>query len=103
MNDPMWDLADLSVEAGFNAAQDEEMLLGYFQSAPSEDSLGRFEVYKAMCDLLWTLWGLIQHVNENPAEDFYAYALNRFHRCRRQMSQPNFQNHVRSIGSETRK
>jgi hypothetical protein len=31
-------------------------------------------IYKAMCDLLWTLWGLIQHANGNPADDFRAYA-----------------------------
>mgnify|MGYP003893009411 CR=1 FL=1 len=31
--------------------------------------------YKAMCDLLWTLWGVIQHANGNPADDFWAYAV----------------------------
>jgi hypothetical protein len=41
--------------------------------------------YKAMCDLLWTLWGLIQHAKGNPADDFWAYATNRFERCRRLM------------------
>ena len=30
MNDPMWDLGDLSVEAGFSDAQDEEMIAAYF-------------------------------------------------------------------------
>jgi len=29
-------------------------------------------IYKAMCDLLWTLWGLIQHANKNPVDDFWA-------------------------------
>ena len=30
MNDPMWDLGDLSVEGGFDEAQDEAMLAAYF-------------------------------------------------------------------------
>jgi thiamine kinase-like enzyme len=54
-------------------------------------------VYKAMCDLLWTLWGLIQHANQNPADDFRAYALNRFDRCRTLMASPRFATHLRAI------
>lgn len=32
MNDPLWDLGDLSVEAGFTDAQDMEMLRSYSQT-----------------------------------------------------------------------
>jgi thiamine kinase-like enzyme len=81
MNDPMWDLGDLSVEARFDAGADEAMLLAYFGGPPSAFDRGRMVIYKAMCDLLWTLWGLIQLANANPAEDFAAYASNRFRRC----------------------
>jgi hypothetical protein len=47
-------------------------------------------IYKAMCDLLWTLWGLIQHAHRNPADDFWAYAINRFERCRALMGSSEF-------------
>lgn len=67
MNDPLWDLRDLSVEAGFDAAQDEEMMRAYFGGEPRSAERGRFVIYKAMCDLLWTLWGLIQLANNNPS------------------------------------
>ena len=97
MNDPMWDLGDLSVEAGFDPAQDEEMIWAYFGGVPRPDELGRVVIYKAMCDLLWTLWGLIQHANENPVDDFMAYALNRFHRCRALMADPDFAAHVKAV------
>ncbi len=40
MNDPMWDLGDLSVEAGFDADQDEEMLRAYFGGAASASTAG---------------------------------------------------------------
>ncbi len=97
MNDPMWDLGDLSVEAGFDAAQEEEMLLAYFGGAPSAAERGRMVIYKAMCDLLWTLWGLIQLANKNPADDFRAYADNRFARCRALMETPDFSRHIAAV------
>jgi thiamine kinase-like enzyme len=99
MNDPMWDLGDLSVEGGFDAAQDEELLLGYFGAPPRADERGRMVIYKAMCDLLWTLWGLIQHANGNPADDFWAYANNRFARCRALMATPDFARHVAAVAA----
>lgn len=97
MNDPMWDLGDLSVEGGFDEAQDNELLEAYFGGPPNSADRGRMVVYKAMCDLLWTLWGLIQVANENPVEDFRAYADERFARCKLLMSQPVFAQHVSAI------
>lgn len=97
MNDPLWDLGDLSVEAGFDAAQDREMMEAYCGGAPSAALVGRMVLYKALCDLLWTLWGLIQHANGNPADDFWAYALNRFARCQRLMRDPAFDGHVAAV------
>ena len=94
MNDPLWDLGDFSVEAGFNAEQDREMMEAYFGRAPTDFETGRMVLYKAMCDLLWTLWGLIQHANKNPVDDFWAYAINRFERCKKLMNDPSFKGHV---------
>ncbi len=97
MNDPMWDLGDLSVEAGFDESQEAEMMAAYFDGAPPGALWGRMVIYKAMCDLLWTLWGLIQHTNENPVDDFWAYAVNRFERCKRLMAEPDFATHLTAI------
>lgn len=83
MNDPLWDLGDLSVEAGMTAAEDAEMMAAYFGRPPTDAELGRLVIYKAMCDLLWTLWGLIQLADDNPAEDFWAYATGRLHAAKR--------------------
>ncbi len=98
MNDPMWDLGDLSVEGGFSDEQDLEMLTAYFGTDPSPRNYGRMVIYKAMCDLLWTLWGMIQHANKNPADDFQAYAMNRFSRCKRLMASSDFARHLKNIG-----
>jgi len=97
MNDPLWDLGDFSVEAGFAAHHDREMLEAYFGRSPTAFEEGRMTLYKAMCDLLWTLWGLIQHANGNTADDFWAYATNRFERCRRLMNDPEFKTHIAAV------
>lgn len=97
MNDPMWDLGDVSVEGGFDAAQDEALLAAYFGGPASAADRGRMVLYKAMCDLLWTLWGLIQHANGNPVDDFWAYAVNRFERCKRLMAEPDFARHLAAV------
>jgi hypothetical protein len=46
---------------------------------------------------LWTLWGIIQHVNQNPADDFWAYAVNRFERCKILMGSPDFGTHLQAV------
>jgi thiamine kinase-like enzyme len=96
-NDPMWDLGDLSVEAEFGPEQEEAMMHAYFDGPPPAAQLGRMVLYKAMCDLLWTLWGVIQHANGNPAEDFWAYAETRFERCRKLMARADFPGHVDAV------
>ena len=97
MNDPLWDLGDLSVEAGFTDAQDREMMIAYYGGSPSDSQFGRMVIYKAMCDLLWTLWGLIQHANDNPVDDFWAYAIGRFERCKKLMASSEFASHLAAV------
>ena len=97
MNDPMWDLGDLSVEGSFTQQQDDELVQAYFGGSASASEIGRMVIYKAMCDLLWALWALIQFANNNPAEDFAAYAANRFNRCKALMATPEFSRHVAAV------
>ncbi|MCY0096699.1 choline/ethanolamine kinase family protein [Hoeflea ulvae] len=97
MNDPMWDLGDLSVEGGFDAAQDRALMQAYSGGAPDPSDHARMVIYKAMCDLLWTLWGLIQLANDNPAEDFRAYADGRFDRCKTLMASPEFADSLKTL------
>ena len=96
-NDPMWDLGDLSVEAEFGAEQDATLMEAYFGGAPPAFESGRMVIYKAMCDLLWTLWGVLQFANKNPAEDFWAYAETRLNRCRALMATAEFPRHLEAV------
>ncbi|MEK6205801.1 MAG: phosphotransferase family protein [Amylibacter sp.] len=97
MNDPLWDVGDLSVEAGMDTDQEMALMEAYFGDTPTAAQHGRVVIYKAMCDLLWTLWGLIQHADGNSAEDFWAYATGRFNRCKTLMNDPNFAGHVAAV------
>ena len=97
MNDPMWDLGDLSVEAEMDDGQEDDMLTAYFGHAAQPADRGRMVAYKAMCDLLWTLWGLIQLSDGNPADDFRAYADARFARCKALMGTAEFSRHLAAI------
>ncbi|MFQ5772967.1 MAG: choline/ethanolamine kinase family protein [Kiloniellaceae bacterium] len=98
MNDPIWDLGDVSVEAAFGEDEDQEMMEAYCGGRPAPAVFGRMVIYKAMCDLLWTLWGLIQFANKNPADDFWAYSVNRFERCKALMGREDFGRHLDAVG-----
>ncbi len=61
MNEAMWDLSCLSIEADYSAQDDEELLKAYFShegmvAGVSEKK--RFIAAKMYVDFLWTLWGL---------------------------------------------
>jgi len=102
MNDPMWDLADLSVEAGFGPEQDRAMMEAYHGDTVSPALYSRLEIYKAMSDLHWSLWGFVQHARGNPAEDFWGYGLERLGRSNTRMSSPHFGQHVRVVRTAVR-
>ena len=56
MNDGMWDLADVSIEANFQAEQDEKLLRFYLGKTLDENDLKHFLAAKIYVDYLWTLW-----------------------------------------------
>lgn len=96
-NDPMWDLGDLSVEGEFTAEQDAVLLQAYFGHEPPAYEVGRMTAYKALCDVLWSMWGWVQFANENPVDDFWAYGLRRFRRCADLMSSDDYGRHLAAI------
>ena len=102
MNDPMWDLGDFSVEAGFGPEQDQTMLETYYDGNVSPVLYSRLTLYKAMSDLLWSLWGLIQHANGNQADDFQVYTLRRLERCKTQMGSAGFGCHLANVHAGNR-
>lgn len=94
MNDPLWDLADLSVEGHLGPEQDRAMMEAYWHDDVPEELYSRLELYKAMSDHLWSLWGFIQYANDNPLDDFLTYAQERLRRCEERMETPDFGRHL---------
>ena len=58
MNEAMWDLSCLSIEAAYDDDLDAQLLEAYYCRAATVDEQKRFVAAKLYVDYLWTLWGL---------------------------------------------
>ncbi len=58
MNEAMWDLSCLSIEAVYSAENDAELLSAYYGRETTVEERKRFAAAKLYVDYLWTLWGL---------------------------------------------
>ncbi len=73
MNDGMWDVADVSIEAGFDAAHDRMLLTAYLDREPTVADEKHFLASKIYVDLLWTLWAKARvPYDGQPMEDWAA-------------------------------
>lgn len=80
MNDGMWDLADVSIEAGYDRALDEMLLKEYFGKEPDEHTWKHFYASKIYVDYLWTLWAKTRvPFDGQPMED---WAIERYTRLK---------------------
>lgn len=80
MNDPMWDLADVSIEAGLSPRHDDCLLEAYFDRPPTLEEQERFRANKLYLDFLWTLWGKARVPFDG--DEMEAYALERYLRLK---------------------
>ena len=58
MNEAMWDLSCLSIEADYTPELDQELLRAYNGKPATVEQQKRFIAAKLYVDYLWTLWGL---------------------------------------------
>lgn len=66
MCQPLWDLAGLSIEGHFDAAQDAAMMALYFgKGAEVEAWLSRLHLYRIMLRLIAASWGAVQIAEGN--------------------------------------
>lgn len=73
MNDGMWDLADVSIEAGYNEECDQKLLSAYLGRKPSSLDMKHFLANKIYVDYLWTLWAKARvPYDGQPMEDWAA-------------------------------
>lgn len=73
MNDFMWDVADLSIEAEFDREHDEFLLKNYLGTEPTTVDWQHFLASKLYVDYLWTLWAKTRvPFDGQPMEDWAA-------------------------------
>ena len=73
MNDGMWDISDISIEAGFDAHWDRLLLTDYLGHEPSASENRHFLANKIYVDYLWTLWAKTRvPFDGQPMEDWAA-------------------------------
>lgn len=71
MNDGMWDLADVSIEAGFDKECDDMLLREYLGKEPDIIDKKHFLASKIYVDFLWTLWAKTRvPYDGQPMEDW---------------------------------
>lgn len=80
MNDALWDLADVSIEAEYRDFEDELMLTEYLQRKPEELDWKHFLANKIYVDYLWMLWAKTRvPFDGKPMED---WAVQRYTRLK---------------------
>jgi len=71
MNDGMWDVADVSIEAGFDEEHDMMLLGAYLDRTPTTIDKKHFLASKIYVDFLWTLWAKARvPYDGQPMEDW---------------------------------
>lgn len=80
MNDGMWDIADVSIEAGFDETCDKLLLRAYMEKEPDVMDEKHFLASKIYVDYLWTLWAKARvPYDGQPMED---WAVERYSRMK---------------------
>jgi thiamine kinase-like enzyme len=97
MNDPVWDLAYLSIEASFDESQDRALLAAYHERAASPHEAARVEAFKALCQVLSALWALVQHAGGNHAADFHNYAEVTFAEAAQRLGSADFRRQLADL------
>jgi thiamine kinase-like enzyme len=78
MNDGIWDLADVSIEAGYDEDCDRMLLRAYIGKEPTPAEMKHFLASKIYVDFLWTLWAKARvPYDGQPMEDWAVERYNR--------------------------
>ncbi|MDE6893172.1 MAG: phosphotransferase family protein [Lachnospiraceae bacterium] len=83
MNDGIWDLADVSIEADYNHVMDELLLTEYLGDIPTETDWKHFLANKLYVDYLWTLWAKTRVPYDGQSME--DWAVQRYERLKRNL------------------
>jgi thiamine kinase-like enzyme len=81
MNDPMFDLGALSLEAELTEEQERFLLREYYGEDITEEQYAQLVINKFLCDALWSFWAVLQIATGKSRDEYWPYGLNRFNRA----------------------
>ena len=85
MNDGMWDIADVAIEANYSSEDELHLLCAYLNHAPNHRELQHYYANKIYVDYLWTLWAKARvPYDGQPMDD---WACERYTRMKCSMKQ----------------
>lgn len=96
MNDPYFDLGDVSVEHPFTGDQ-EKLLLNAYAGRVEPEELARMRLHKLTADVWWGMWGMIQDRISVLDFDFYTYGIRRFERFRRNYYEGDYRRLIETV------
>ncbi len=91
MNEAMFDLANLSVNAGFDAGADDRLLERYRRRPPNATDRAQLTLMKVVSEMREGMWALVQQgISSLAGFDFGAYAAERLDSCRAKAESATF-------------
>lgn len=101
MGDVFFDLANLSVNHGFDDPSDELLLEAYFgRVTPGQN--GRLKLMRIMSDFREGMWGVVQQGVSTLDFDYVEYAADHLDRCQRQAEDPRLPRWLEDAAGEGR-
>ena len=91
MNEAMFDLANLSVNAGFDPAADDRLLGRYTGLPPTDSARAQLTLMKVVSEMREGMWALVQQgISSLAGFDFGVYAAERLDSCRATAASADF-------------
>ncbi len=96
MNDRCYDLGIWFGEMFFTPRQEAELIEEYFGTVRPE-IVSRVTVHKALADVKWALWSMVQLRVSRLEFDFHKYGMWKLMRFRHITGHPDWSNHLRRV------
>jgi aminoglycoside phosphotransferase (APT) family kinase protein len=91
-----FDLGNLAVNNGFDAAAEDRLLAGYHGAPPTDGQRAALALMKIVSDAREAAWGVVQGVVSDLDFDFQAYAAEHFERLERAAADPRLEEYLRA-------
>lgn len=95
-NDRHYELALWFGEMFFTEDMERELIEDYFGQVKPE-TVARVKVYKALADIKWSTWAMVQHAVSQLDFDFYKYGAWKQMRARSVISDPRWESWLREV------